>query len=662
MLHLIEIFIFIVLLLLTVYGFFQPLYVRYKLIARGKPENRFDKPWTRLIDAVLSFFFLLCSVKKERILTGIMHFFFLYGSLTFDTVSVNHILEGFNENWNIFGHGLVRNIHSAWADVFGIMVLVAVVYFVIKRWVVRPKSYTYPSLESVVIYALLATVTITFFLYEAAAISHNPAHTYQAFAGKAIAGWLYTAGPASMTSVKIWWWVHIINVFVFVLYVPRSKYLHMVFGPINIAFKSYNSSGYLKPMKIDLENAESFGVVNPTDLTWRDLFDGFACIDCGRCDDYCPANQSGKPLSPKNIMVQLKKYLLGEKSILLKEGDQELKPLLGHSYSKDEIWTCTTCGACMHVCPVKNEHIPKIIGIRQSQVLMESSFPEELAQFFKGMETNSNPWGFGAGTRADWAEGLNIKTLAEDADVDILFWVGCAGSFDDRAKKVTLSVVKILQAAGVNFGILGLEENCCGDQARRLGNEYMFQMLAEQNIETIRNYKVKKILVTCPHGYNAFKNDYPEFAKQQGIEGWDVEVVHHSEFISQLLKDGKLKLEKTQDSTVTYHDPCYLGRHNKLMKTPRSVLSQSGAKIKEMKNNRFHSLCCGAGGGLMWTEETLGKRINHMRTENAMNAGADVISTACPFCMTMLEDGVKDNGKEEKFAVKDIAEIIANCL
>lgn len=659
MLHWIEAIIFIVLLILTIYGFFQPLYIRYKLITQGKPENRYDNPLKRIKDAVFSFFFLLCSVKKERIFTGLVHFFLLYGSLTFDTVSVNHILEGFNENWNIFGHGLIRNIHSAWADVFGIMVLLAVLYFVVRRWIFRPKSYTYPSIESVIIYTLLVTVTITFFLYEGAAISHNPGHAYQAFVGKEIAEWM---GPAGMTTVKIWWWIHIINVFAFILYVPRSKYLHMIFGPINIAFQDYRSSGRVKPLEIDLENAESFGVVNVTDLTWRDLFDGFACIDCGRCDDYCPANQSGKPLSPKNLILKLKQYMLNEKKVLLKAGDKELKALMDGTYTGDEIWTCTSCGACMYVCPVKNEHLPKIIGVRQSQVLMESKFPSELSQFFKNMETNSNPWGFGAATRADWSEDLDIKTLSQDPDVDILFWVGCAGAFDDRAKKVTLSVIKILEAAGVNFGVLGLEENCCGDQARRLGNEYMFQMLAQQNIETFKNYNIKKILVTCPHGYNTFKNDYPEFARQQGIGDWNIDVIHHSQFISQLIRDGKIKLNKTIESTVTYHDPCYLGRHNKIVDPPRTVLSRAGAAIKEMKNNHFHSFCCGAGGGLMWTEETLGKRINHIRTDNAMNAGAEIISTSCPFCMTMLEDGVKDNGKEEEFKVRDIAEIIAQCL
>jgi Fe-S oxidoreductase len=467
--------------------------------------------------------------------------------------------------------------------------------------------------------------------------------------------------PASATAVKIWWWIHILNVFAFVLYVPRSKYLHMMAGPINIAFRDRRTTGIIKPLKLDDETAEKFGVVDIKDFTWKDLLDGFACIDCGRCDDYCPANQSGKPLSPKNLILKLKDFQLKEKKKLLSKEDAALDPLMGDTYSGDEIWTCTSCGACMHVCPVKNEHIPKIIGLRQSLVLMESSFPEEMGQFFRSMETNANPWGFGSATKGEWAEELDIKTLAQNADVDILYWVGCAGSFDERSKKVSYAMVNILKAAGVNFGILGQEENCCGDQARRLGNEYMFQMMAQETIETLKRYNIKKMVVTCPHGFNTFKNEYPEFAKTLGID-WDIEVIHHSQFISQLIKDGKLKLKQPLDTSVTFHDPCYLGRHNNEFKAPRNVLKQSCATFKEMKNNHSHSFCCGAGGGLMWTEEHLGTRVNHMRTDYALGAGTKLVCTSCPFCMTMLEDGIKDKEKDEECKVRDLAEIVAECL
>ena len=670
MLHWLEVIVFFILLILTFYGFFQPIILRYQLITAAQPENRRDNMLKRIRDAVFSFFFLLCSVKKERVFTGIVHIFLLYGSLTFDTVSLNHILEGFNPNWNFYGHGLIRHIHSATADILGILVILATLYFIIRRWVFRPKSYTYPSFESGMIYTLLITVTLTFFAYEGAVIAHNSDHTYSAFIGQWIAQWMSGFNPVSETTVKIWWWIHIINVFWFVIYVPRSKYAHMFFGPINLACQNYKSTGFLKPLKIDMDTAEKFGIVNITDMTWKDHLDSFACMECGRCDDYCPANRTGKPLSPKNIILNLKWHMLKNKKAILKKNTGEtensennLPALINETYKPEEIWACTTCGACMFVCPVKNEHIPKIIGVRQSETLMESRFPEELGTFFRNVETNSNPWGFGAHTRGNWAEGLAIKLLANDSNVDLLFWVGCAGSFDERAKKVTLAMIKILNHAGINFGILGAQENCCGDQPRRLGNEYMFQMLAQSNIELFKNYHIQKILVTCPHGYNTFKNEYPEFAKQAGITDFNVEVLHHSELIAQLLAAGKLKLSAiTQNETppvVTFHDPCYLGRHNTLFEAPREVILGTGAHLQEMKENHFHSLCCGAGGGLMWTEEKLGTRINHSRTEQAIATGADTVCTACPFCMTMLGDGIKDKEKDDAITVKDIAEIIA---
>jgi Fe-S oxidoreductase len=652
MLSLLEIVVFSIILILTVYGFFYPLYLRYRLIRLGQAENRFDRPLKRIWDAVSSFFFLRCSVKKERVFTGLVHIFILYGSLTFDTVSIHHIYEGFVPGAHL------TPIHGLIADIFGVMVLVAVGYFIFRRYVLRPKSYTYPSMESVIIYALLITVTLTFFLYEAAAISRNPDHAELAFASTWLSQWV----PGSALSVKIFWWIHILNVFLFVLYVPRSKYLHMIFGPINIAFQDYRPKGRIKALNLEDENAESFGVRTYSDMTWRDLFDGFACIDCGRCDDYCPAFSTDKPLSPKNIIWHMRNDLLKTGREKLKDPDKALPPLMESIYSDGEIWSCTTCGACMQVCPVKNEHIPKIVGVRQSQVLMEAKFPHELTQFFKNMDTNNNPWGFGSAGRGGWTEGKDLKIMAQDDSVEYLYWVGCAGAFDDRGKKVTDAFITVLQAAGVSFGVLGAEENCCGDQARRLGNEYLFQMMAMENIETLKRYKVKNLVVTCPHGYNTFKNEYPALAQQAGMEDYQIEVIHYTEMIHDLIRKGRLKLTKPFKDSLTYHDPCYIGRHNGIYNEPRRILSEAGGTIKEMGHNRDHSFCCGGGGGLMWSEENLGSRVNHMRTDQALETEAGVICTACPFCMTMLQDGVTDKGKNEERQVLDLAEIVARCL
>jgi Fe-S oxidoreductase len=483
------------------------------------------------------------------------------------------------------------------------------------------------------------------------------------YAGKIVSNWIMQflgANNSLNYMARIFWWIHILFVFGFIVYVPTSKYLHILSGPINIAFQNYKSKGIITP--IDIENSEVFGVEKYTDFTWKDLMDGFACVECGRCEDYCPASQSEKPLSPKNIIINLRNGLLKEGGNFLNNASKELSSLMNNIFSEDEIWTCTTCGACMHVCPVKNEHLPKLIGLRQSQVLMEGKFPSELNQFFRNIETNSNPWGIGFSSRGDWAQELNIKIVAQDSNIEILYWVGCAGSFDDRAKKISSSMVKILRSANINFGILGQEEKCCGDQARRLGNEYLFQTLAQENIQTFKKYKIKKILVTCPHGYHTFKNEYPILNKMLRNGDWDIEVIHHSEFIYDLIKREKLNFTKKLDKIFTFHDPCYLGRHNNIFNEPRNLLLEISGRFIEMKNNLYHSFCCGAGGGLMWTEEKLGKRINHIRTDEAINTGAGIISTACPFCLTMLEDGLKDKNKEEECKVKDIAEIVAECL
>jgi|Deesub1362B_J571_1020462.scaffolds.fasta_scaffold00506_8 Fe-S oxidoreductase len=658
-----EIILFIFILTITIYGFFKPLYLRYQLIRLGKSENRYDKPLKRIKDALFSFLFLRCSIKRERILTGFMHFFILYGFIVFSTVTLNHIIIGFKKDFSLLGHGLADSIYSFLVDSFALLVLLGVLYFVIRRYIFKPKSLTYPSPESVVIYFLLFGVILSFLFYESFIISLNSGNPKWAFAGNIISIYLIKnlfQNQNLQILAHIFWWIHILIVFGFALYIPRSKHLHIILGPINVAFQNYKPKGILKP--IDIENSEIFGIEKLTDFTWKDFMDAFTCVECGRCQDYCPAWQSEKPLSPKEIILNLRKTLLKDGIAFLTGKIKELKPLMNNVYSNDEIWTCTSCGACMQVCPVENEHLPKIIGLRQSQVLMEGKFPSELNQFFRNVEINSNPWGIGFSTRGEWAKEFGVKILAEDSNIDILYWVGCAGSFDERAKKISSSIVKILKSANINFGILGQEEKCCGDQARRLGNEYLFQTLAQENIKTFKKYNIKKILISCPHGYHAFKNEYPSISELFNLGKWDIEIIHHTQFIFDLIKKGELNLKEKINDSLTYHDPCYLGRHNNIFNYPRFIITHLSKKFIEMKNKGIHSFCCGAGGGLMWTEEKLGKRINHIRTEEATETGAKIISTACPFCLTMLEDGLKDKSKDEEYKVKDIAEIVAECL
>ncbi len=490
MLSLIEKIIFAVLLILTIYEFISPIYFKYKLIKLGIPVNRFDNPFKRVLNAITSFFLLTCSIKKERRFTGFMHIFILYGSLTFDTITGIHILEGVFEGIHI------SNIHALIADIFAILVLIAVTYFIIRRYVLRPDSYTYKNFESLWIYSLLITVTITFLLYEGAVIALDPSHSQYSFVGIIIAK-LFSSPSALL--VKVFWWIHIINVFIFIIYVPRSKYLHMIAGPVNIVLKNNSYLAKTKILDIEDEEAEFFGVEKINHFTQKDLLDGFACIDCGRCQDYCPAYISGKSLSPKKIITDIRDDLIENGTKIFKNKDLELLAICDRAINSEDIWDCTTCGACMNVCPVENEHIPKIIGLRQSQVLMESKFPEELNVLYKGLENQGNPWGINAESGMDWAKDLDIPLISEKKETDILVWAGCSGKFDANTQKNQKYFIDILKKSNADYAFLGNEETCCGDPARRTGRDELFQMLAMENIEVLKSYKFKRVVTSCPH-------------------------------------------------------------------------------------------------------------------------------------------------------------------
>ncbi len=460
----------------------------------------------------------------------------------------------------------------------------------------------------------------------------------------------------------LFWRIHFFLVLGFIAYLPYSKLFHIVSTTLNIFLRSTGPKGELVPIT-DFETAETYGVTTINEFTWKQLLDLDACTRCGRCQDQCPAYLSEKPLTPKKIIQDLKNHLKTEGKTLLggdsKEGSETtLTPIVGSAVTADEIWACTSCMACMEQCPVFVEQIPKLVDLRRYLVMMESSFPSEVAGVFKNTEVNSNPWGIGLASRGDWAKVSGVKVLseAEDKEIDILYYVGCSGSFDDRSKKVAESFAKVLQAAGIRFGVLGAEEKCCGDSARRMGNEYLFQTLAQENIECMKKYGVKKIVTTCPHGYNILKNEYPQF------DG-NFEVYHHSEFIFRLIREGKIKLRHSIDQAITYHDSCYLGRYNSIYSEPRQIIGGiPGAKIVEMDRSFEKSFCCGAGGGRMWMEEDIGKRINHLRFEDVLETKANIIGTACPFCLTMLEDATKDKGMEESIKAQDLAELVLGAM
>jgi Fe-S oxidoreductase len=655
-------------ILATVGAFVIPVYLRLQILRRGKPEFRAGDLWRRLVDTVAKVVFQRCTLKDERVFTGIMHVFIFYGALTFDTMTINHTLEGYFDTFYLFGNGGFGLLFSLAIDVFAALVLVGVAFFIVRRFLVRPKAYRTTLLDSGLIYILLITVTLSYLYFEAFAVASHPESVRWSFLGKTLAAGLagLPAGTLAL-HLKISWWLHILIVFGFVAYVPHSKYFHMFTGPVNVFFRRPGSSREIAPL--DIEKSEVFGLEKAADLTWKDGLDTFACMECGRCQDACPAFASGKPLSPKMILFNLEKHLLEHRRKLVAGKRDDLPPLFPNVHTEGEIWTCTTCGACQHVCPVEIEHIRKIVGVRQSEVLMQSRFPQELNAFFRNIETNSNPWGIGFSKRADWAAGLDVPLMAERGSADVLLWVGCAGSYDEEGMQIAKAMVTILKKAGSDFAILGAEEKCCGDSARRLGQEYLFQTLAAENAGLFLQYNIKKILTFCPHGYNTFKNEYPRLKgllagipekDQERLA--DIEVIPHVAFLRELIKSGRLRLRASGLSRLTYHDSCYFGRHNGLIAEPREIIASLGPRsFAELKNNRQHSFCCGAGGGLMWTEEKLGQRINHLRTDEVVSSGAEVAATSCPFCLNMLKDGLKDKGKTD-VKVKDLAQLVAESL
>ena len=558
--------------------------------------------------------------------------------------------------------------YYAWImDIMAVFVMVGAGWGIIRRYVVKPSRLANErTVEAMVILLSVFVHHLTHLFKEATSIAlgHPPVGLGAVMPPVSAAlSNIFSGSPvASVEVASIWFfWAHWLTVLFVLVFIAYSRYLHVVASLFNIFFKSATTSGILHP--IDFEAVETLGTSKITDLTWKQILDLYTCVICNNCQEHCPATQSGKPLNPRKVIQDLKSRLLEVGPLLVKASDEEdaakLNPdnsIAGEVLAEDEIWACTTCRACDEVCPLWVEHIDKIVDARRNLVMEQSKIPETAEGALRSIEDRGHPWRGTTSTRMDWAEGMDIKVLSEDSDVDVLFWVGCTSALEDRSVKIAQSFAQILKSAGVNFGVLGPEESCCGDPARRLGNEYLFQMQAEKNIEILKGYNVKKIVTACPHGYHVLKNEYPQF-------GGEFEVLHHTEFIAQLLREGKLKIDNGVQGTLTYHDSCYLGRYNNVYKQPREILkSVPGIAFVEMEDNSKRGFCCGGGGGRMWLEERTGQRISEMRTEQAMKTGAQIISTACPFCLQMFDDAIKAKEAEEKVKAMDIAELIAGSL
>ncbi|MCA9231078.1 MAG: (Fe-S)-binding protein [Planctomycetales bacterium] len=569
-----------------------------------------------------------------------------------------------------FLKGSFYTVFSFVLDLAGVMVLVGCAMALVRRYVVKP-SYLAGRPAYGFWVVLLLLVTLSGFYVEAARIAHagfviqgeaivETEPTVERWAspvGYALAQLLPKEAVTPAVQHTIVWWSHGLLSLGFILGFAFGVMRHAITGLANIYFAPLaGSHGTLQPIP-NMEEAESFGVTSIDQFSWKTLFNSDCCVSCGRCEINCPASITGKPLSPRRIMLSINKAW-EEATDNLHAGKpiEEFEPIVDEFVSTDELWSCTTCGACMQQCPVSIEHIPAIVDLRRSLVMMESRFPEEAQLTLTNLENAGNPWGLDNESRADWGKDLKLPTIAEEPNPEVLFWVGCAGSFDVGAKPTSRALVKILNAAGVRFAILGSEERCCGDPARRIGHEYLYNILAEMAIETLNGYGVKKIVATCPHCLHTLLNEYPQL-------GGHYEVVHHTDYIAELIAAGRLsELSGEGGPSTVYHDSCYLGRHNGVYDSPRSLVRSAGLPLVEMQRKGAESFCCGAGGGRMWMEETLGdKKINIERSEEAIETGAQQIAVACPFCKTMMSDGVKEKGRED-IQVQDIAVLLAEKL
>ncbi|MDW8271282.1 MAG: (Fe-S)-binding protein [Bacteroidota bacterium] len=669
----------------------------------AQPDNRFDNIPARLRQ-MLTIGLFQTKILRDRG-AGIIHVSIFWGFLVLLIAAAEAVLEGLHPSLHLNWLGPIYSLSTIASDFFCAFIIVATVAALWRRYVTKvPRlQVAEDRIEAAVILVTIFSIVSSLLLLNIARVRQG---TDYSWAVRPIASLLAPVIPVGEIAGEVFWWIHIVLILAFTNYLPYSKHLHVLTSLPNVFFSQLDYPRALPTIDFSAENIERFGARDIEDFSWKTLLDGYTCTHCGRCTSVCPANTTGKVLDPRQIIVAIRQRTMDKGPLLLKlrdwadnasrqdrqqaarailrgkrleemnelerqvfetvftEQEREIwnRRLIGDYISPDALWACTTCGACMQECPVNIEHVPAIVAMRQSLVMMEASFNDEsslLPTVYSNLETNAVPWGGMAHSdRAAWAEGLGIKTAAEDSTMEVLLWVGCAGSYDERAKRVARTVAELLQRAGVEFRILGVEECCTGDPARRTGNEYLADMLTRQNIETLERYAVRTIVTICPHCYNTLKNDYPRF-------GGNYQVFHHTQFLQKLIEDGRLRIDSQQASAlkVTYHDSCYLGRYNGEYKAPRALLEHvPGLEIVEAQRTHDRGFCCGAGGGRMFMEEHVGVKVNHNRTEELLNTGAQTIAANCPFCMTMLTDGVKAADRADKVQVLDVSEILRSVI
>ena len=650
--------------------FVQRAYFLFRLMRLGKPENRFDRIGQRIKTMLVEVVPQWCSLKTvtRKDLSGIGHALLFWG---FSLFLISYIIfiglaGGFGLSPVIEGSAF-EMVYSSILDVAAVWVILVLIWAAIRRYVVRPERLEI-SAEAAIILIMVFSLMVLHFCIEGFGFAGSGNIPDWPPVGAAFARFLSGTGISKSTLIGIYqgaWWLHYALILGFMVYIPRSKHLHVLAALVNAFFKALGPKVVLEPIPVE---AETFGASKIQDFTWKDLLDLYACAVCGRCHANCPAQLSGKTLSPREVVHNLKEHLLEAGPGLLagqaeasSESPVEIpvetpaKNMIGDVVTEEEIWACTTCGACQEVCPVDIEHIRKIIDLRRNLVMAQSKMPESAQLMLRNMQSRGHPW---AGIqsmrlRGDWTSDLELKILTEGDNADTLFWVGCTGALVERNVKATLSMTRVLKAAGVDFAVLGDAETCCGDPARRAGYEFQFQIMAEQNIEIFKSHKIKEIVTSCPHCHNTIKHEYPRY-------GGDFKVVHYTELIADLIRQGKLKLTNELNSTLTYHDPCYLGRYNSVYTEPRRILQAiPKTKLEEMERSRDTGFCCGGGGGLMWIEEQPGTtKINQMRLEDALKTGAETVVTACPYCLQMFEDSIDHKGLKDSLKARDLVELV----
>ena len=683
------VFVFILVLAAGLFALNVQRLMRYMRV--GYDEDRGDRPWQRLKNV------LTVGIAQTRILrdrtAGAMHATIFWGFIVLTVGTIEILIQGVFPRFG-FDDLLPRPLYAFYVvtqDAFAVLVLGAVAYAYYRRLVLRPARLTGDKIEHLDAYIILGMIgglMLTLLLANAFLLAADAdAFGPERFASRALALPFSQLAPRTAhLAFRITWWAHALLILAFLNYLPYSKHLHVATSLFNVYFSNTPWNGEraaMRPMDLEAEGVETFGAADVDQLSWKNLLDGYSCTECGRCTAACPANITGKVLSPRKIVVDTRQRLMEKGPLLTGDWMEFLKPRLVHGegahggaetpeealthrlldgyITEEELWQCTSCRACVQECPVAIDQLDVINQMRRNLVLTESRFPPEVQPAFESMERNGSPWAFSPADRGKWAEGLDVPTMSELTErgdrPEVLFWVGCMGSFDDRAKKITIAFARILKASGIRFAILGQEESCHGDPARRIGNEYLYQMLARSAIETLDRYSVTTVVTACPHCFHQIGNEFPQL-------GGNYDVIHHSTFIERLMQDERVPLrgEDGKRLVMAYHDSCYLGRYNDVYDAPRETLRRAlpVVDLVEPRRTRDRGLCCGAGGGRMWMEERQGKRINVERVEELLATGAEAIAVACPFCMTMINDGVR--AKESNVPVYDIAEVVADRL